>query len=44
MSYDELSEMVHFVNADTVPPEEFLSDNIYIYSRENKEIHIIPKE
>lgn len=44
MGYDEISEMVHSVNADVVEPEELLSDNIYIYSRENKEIHIIPME
>lgn len=42
MGYDEISEMVHSVNADVVEPEELLSDNIY--NRENKEIHIIPME
>lgn len=44
MGYDEISEMVHSVNSDVLEPEELLSDNIYIYSRENKEIHIIPME
>lgn len=34
LSYDELNEMVYYINRSEVPMEDRLSDHIYYYSRE----------
>ncbi len=37
---DELKEMVHSVNTEMLAPEDFLSDNVYIYRRSTGQIEI----
>lgn len=38
---DELKELVQIINAEGVSPEEKLSDNIYYYDRDRRELRII---
>ncbi|MCB6608820.1 DUF5688 family protein [[Clostridium] symbiosum] len=39
LSYDELNEMVYYINRSEVPMEDRLSDHIYYYSREQNCIY-----
>lgn len=40
-SYDEFNHMIVAVNSSDVPPEDRLSDHIYLYSRSSNQIRII---
>lgn len=40
-SPDKLQEMVHSINLTEVPPEEFLSDNVYLYHADNDQLGIV---
>lgn len=37
---EEFRNMVHSVNTTTLEPEDFLSDNVYIYRRDTGQIEI----
>ncbi|MGL5436944.1 MAG: DUF5688 family protein [Lachnospiraceae bacterium] len=40
--YAEFKEMVTHINCTEVPTEDFLSDNIYRYSREQRSLQLVP--